>query len=206
MLPGDGTLVQIVDAAMAEAARLSGEWLLCRPGCTMCCLGPFPINQLDAERLRRGLEDLEARDPARAAAVRERTRLAYEKMAPDFPGDLRTGVIMSDDEAFAERYTDEPCPVLDPATGTCDLYAARPITCRTFGPPARYAGSDALGICELCYRDASDEQIAACQVHIDPDGLEFALLEELGREGETYVAFALMADETEPAARGSDGR
>ena len=40
---GDRELVQIVDAAMAEAARRSGSWLVCRLGCTQCCIGPFPI-------------------------------------------------------------------------------------------------------------------------------------------------------------------
>jgi hypothetical protein len=48
-------LVQIVDAALAEAARRSGSWLVCRPGCTQCCHGPFEISQLDAHRLRKGL-------------------------------------------------------------------------------------------------------------------------------------------------------
>ena len=33
---------------------------------------------------------------------------------------------------------DVPCPALDPETGGCDLYAARPITCRTFGLTLRY--------------------------------------------------------------------
>ena len=57
---GDRTLIQIVDAALAEAARKSGQWLVCRVGCTQCCIGPFPISQLDARRLRGGLAELEA--------------------------------------------------------------------------------------------------------------------------------------------------
>ena len=69
-MPGDDILIRIVDAAFAEAARRSGSWLLCRPGCTQCCLGEFPITQLDAARLRRGLAELETRDPERAARVR----------------------------------------------------------------------------------------------------------------------------------------
>jgi len=51
-MPTDDALIQIVDAALAEAARRSGPWLLCRPGCAQCCLGEFPITQLDAARLR----------------------------------------------------------------------------------------------------------------------------------------------------------
>ncbi len=67
---GDRKLVQIIDSALAEAARKSGEWLVCRPGCTQCCMGPFAINQLDAERLRHGLGELETRDPQRATKVK----------------------------------------------------------------------------------------------------------------------------------------
>src|SRR5258708_2886343 len=60
----DGALIQIVDAALADAARRSGEWLVCRPGCTQCCVGVFAINQLDAVRLRQGLAELEQTDAA----------------------------------------------------------------------------------------------------------------------------------------------
>lgn len=194
---GDRTLVQIVDAALAEAARKSGAWLVCRPGCTSCCIGPFPITQLDAMRLRAGMAQLEAHDPERAARVRERARDAVERLSPDFPGDPSTGVLddsAEGEERFETFAEDEPCPALDPTAGTCDLYAARPVTCRTFGP-AVSAGGEALGVCELCYRGATDAEIAACRVDPDPDGLENALLDELeettGRRGQTIVAFAL---------------
>jgi Fe-S-cluster containining protein len=197
-MPGDQALIQIVDAAMAEAARKSGAWLVCRPGCTDCCMGPFPITQLDAQRLREGLAELDRRDPRRAARVRERARQAVARILPDFPGDATTGVLGEDEEAeerFAALAEDGPCPVLDPATGTCDLYAARPITCRIFGPPVR-CGSEAVGVCELCFQGASDAEIAACEVEIDPQGLESRLSDELerttGARGQTVVAFALV--------------
>jgi Fe-S-cluster containining protein len=172
----DDALIQIVDAALAEAARLSGPWLLCRPGCAQCCLGEFPITQLDAARLRRGLADLQTREPGRAARVRHRVRASVARQAP-----------MADDD---------PCPALDPETGTCDLYAARPITCRAFGPPVRCESGD-LGVCDLCFDGASVAEIAACEVAFDPQGLEPALLRELeetaGVRGETTVALALSA-------------
>jgi Fe-S-cluster containining protein len=168
---GDAALIRIVDAALAEAARQSGPWLVCRPGCTQCCLGPFPINQLDAYRLRQGLSALDGSDPERAARVRERAR------------------------AYAGT-DDEPCAALDPATGHCDLYTARPLTCRTFGPPVR-CGSDAVGVCELCFSGATDDEIAACEVEIDPDGLESELLADreatTGVQEMTTVALALAS-------------
>src|SRR5262244_639187 len=89
----DRELVQIVDAALAEAARKSGEWLVCRKGCTQCCFGPFPISQLDVARLRQGLVDLEKNDPRRAAQVRERARQSWARLGPNFPGDQKTGIL-----------------------------------------------------------------------------------------------------------------
>jgi Fe-S-cluster containining protein len=196
-MPADWDLVQIVDAALAEATRKSGSWLECRLGCTECCMGPFPITQLDALRLRDGLADLEARDPARGARVRDRARESVARLSPEFPGDPATGVLdegQAAEERFATLADNEPCPVLDPETGACDLYAARPITCRAFGPALHHDSQD-VGVCELCYRGASDEEIAACAVEMDSDRLEDALLGELeaatGARGQTIVAFAL---------------
>src|ERR1700730_15761858 len=126
---GDRELIQIVDAALAEATRKSGGWLVCRLGCTQCCVGPFPISQLDARRLRAGLAELETRDPERGSRVRERARQSVALISSTFPGDPATGVLAEDEEAeerFATFADDEPCPALDPETGACDLYAARP--------------------------------------------------------------------------------
>jgi Fe-S-cluster containining protein len=197
---GDQKLVQIVDAALADAARRSGEWLVCRPGCTQCCSGVFAISQLDAERLRHGMRSLELSDSERAARVRHRARASVQRLSSDFPGDPSTGILATDDSAMA-RFTDfaddEPCPALDPATGRCDLYSARPMTCRTFGPPVRSGPEGGLGVCELCYHGASTEQIAACEMVPDPDELEPALIrvaeESTGIRGETIVAFCLAS-------------
>ncbi|MEJ5370019.1 MAG: YkgJ family cysteine cluster protein [Bryobacteraceae bacterium] len=193
----DRMLVRIVDQAMQEAERRSGEWLACRPGCTQCCLGTFPITQLDALRLRDGLKQLRETDPQRAERVLARAREAAERYRGRFPGDAETGVFTGSEEeqeAFHDSTGDDPCPALDPATGLCDLYAWRPITCRTFGPAVR-AGGEALGHCELCYEGATAEQIEACVVDFDPDGVEALALEELerasGERGRTLVAFAL---------------
>ena len=185
----DADLIQIVEAAMAEAARRSGAWLACRPGCHQCCIGPFAITQLDAIRLRAGLADLELLDPERAAGVRRRAQASVERLRLESPADP-VGHALDCDEA-AE---DESCPALDPATGTCDLYSARPVTCRTFGPAVRF-GAESVAVCELCYQGASDAEIAACEVAVDPENLEAELLRHLertGRTGDTVVAFALV--------------
>jgi len=198
MLPdGDQQLVQIVDAATADAARRAGAWLKCAPGCTQCCIGVFAISQLDAERLRAGLADLQRTDPDRAAAVLRRAREAVERLASDFPGDANSGILDPERaEAFDEFANDEPCPVLDPVTGFCDLYAARPMTCRVFGPPLRTG--EGLDVCELCFVGASVEAIAAAEVHLGCEEVEAALTHEAeaenGLRGETTVAWALVRD------------
>jgi Fe-S-cluster containining protein len=196
----DQKLIQIVDAALADAARRSGDWLVCRPGCTQCCIGVFPINQLDALRLRKGLVDLDRLAPQRAADIRMRARDAVARLAQDFPGNPVTGILheggLHEGEAeqrLSDFANDEPCPALDPATGTCELYAARPMTCRVFGPPVQSEGG--LGVCELCYHGASDAEIAACEMKPDPDDLEAALLRKLEKSGEarghTIIAYCL---------------
>ena len=191
-------LIQIVDAAVADAVRRSGEHLACRVGCTQCCTGVFAISQQDAARLRDGLNALASSDASRAQRIRARVAVSVARLEPHFPGDTFTGILAEDDtshtffdEEFAE---DEVCPVLDPATGACDLYGARPVLCRTFGPPMRDEDGN-LAACELCYTTATEEQIAACEV--DP---QIAAQEELSTSafnrknnvaGETIVAFAL---------------
>jgi Fe-S-cluster containining protein len=192
----DLALIQIVNTAFAAATRRSGDWLVCRSGCTQCCIGVFPINQLDAQRLQRGLSDLEKRAPGRANRVRERARNALSRLSPHFPGDPVTGILdegQDADERFSDFANHEPCPALDPETGSCELYESRPMTCRVFGPPVRT--EEGLGICELCYQGASDEEIAACEMKPDPDDLESALLKKVedsrGIRGDTIIAFCL---------------
>jgi Fe-S-cluster containining protein len=192
-LPGrDSQLIQILDAALADTARRSGDWLVCKPGCTQCCIGVFAIDQLDAARLEQGLRELVVNDPERAQAVIDRARWSVKRLSPEFPGDPATGLLDPEQEArFEDFANDEPCPALDPATGCCDLYGSRPMTCRVFGPPVR--SEEGLGVCELCYHGATEEQIAACEMPVP--GLEEELLDEFeqssGRHGQTLIAFVL---------------
>jgi len=194
----DRALIQIVDSALAETARRSGEWLVCRRGCTQCCIGVFRINQLDALRLRRGLAELAKRAPARAARVRRRARESMSRLLPVFPGAAKTGVLAEGDDAatgFSDFANDEPCPALDPETGNCELYESRPMTCRVFGPPVR--SEDGLGVCELCYHGASSEEISTCEMKPDPDDLGSALLKKIEdsteTRGDTIIAFCLAS-------------
>lgn len=193
----DRRLLEVIGEAMTEAARRAareggGSWLACRPGCTECCHGPFPINQLDARRLREGMAELAARDPERAAAVIERARAQLPVLREGFPGVPATGVLEEDEEAtepYFARHGSLPCPALDPETGRCDLYAHRPLTCRTFGPPVRI-GDSALPPCRLCFQGADAGTVEDCRVEPDPHGIEDLIVSRMGEE-ETLVAFAL---------------
>jgi len=197
--PGDQKLIQIVTAALADTVSRSGKWLACRPGCSQCCVGVFAINQLDALRLRHGLAETEKTDPERAARIRKRALDTVARLSPEYPGNPVTGLLdEAEDDEDCKKWDDfanhEPCPVLDPATGTCELYEFRPVICRTFGPPLMSEGD--LGVCDLCFNGATEAEIAACEMKPDPDNLEAALLEELekttGAQGETIIAFALV--------------
>lgn len=203
---GDCELVQIVDAALGDAGRRAGDWLACRPGCTQCCVGVFAINSLDAARLLDGLAALRRLDPARANRIVARAREAVVRLSPDFPGNAKTGVLgtsAEEERRFEEFANDEPCPVLDPETGLCELYESRPMTCRTFGPPVR--SEDGLAVCELCFQGASDEEIAACEMVADPDDLESRLVEQMERKtrrrGQTIIAWCVAKATTREAIR-----
>ena len=188
-------LFPIIDAALDSAAARSGPHLACRPGCHQCCIGVFAISPLDAAALRDGLAaaPLEIAERVRARALASRERL----LGAGFPGDPKTGVLFTEphhEEVFEEFANDEPCPVLDPATGTCDLYASRPVQYRTFGPPAR-DGEGHLTVCELCFTNAPPEEVARCEMDQSWRPLEDKLISEAESDeanaSPTLVAFAL---------------
>jgi len=133
-----------------------------------------------------------------------RTSESLARLAPLFPGNPASGILNEDYESsllFAGEAEDaigenEACPVLDPATGTCDLYTARPIVCRTFGPPMRTPEGD-LATCELCYITATTEEIAACELDPTIPAQEAASNQAFDAahhtHGETIIAYALRS-------------
>lgn len=190
----DRRLLDALDRGFAEIRRRAGPYLLCAPGCSECCFGPFPITRLDVRRLLSGLARA---DPSTAAAIVADARDAIETLRQGFPGDAGSGRLAPDTNAldrFFSRHARLPCPVLDKTTGTCRLWEDRPVACRTYGPPLAFTGAPAPH-CKLCFVHAPDETIEACRWAPDPDGLERAALRELGVEGgddwEMLIAHAL---------------
>jgi Fe-S-cluster containining protein len=201
----EAKLLQSIDASLADAAHRAGDFLACRIGCTQCCHGAFAINALDAARLREGMVNLRATNPALAAEIELRARAWLAEHGPSFPGNPETGALgtsEADQAQFEDFANDAACPALDPSTGRCDVYEWRPMTCRVFGPPVRAIdenGAEGLGHCELCFIGATPEQVAACEMPV-PHALEAELLEEIAAKSgsqidsqdETVVAFALL--------------
>lgn len=201
----DAELLRVLDDSFDEVRRRAGAWLACGPGCSECCIGPFPITRLDVRRLRRGLSDLSHHDPERAGRILDRSLRAVRTLADGYPGDRAGGRLSGDVDAldlFFERHGSLPCPVLDPATGRCELYAARPVSCRTYGPPLRFVGEDALP-CPLCFKEAPAVIVERCRFEPDPRGLEDATLSKMGvsagEDWETLIPFALLPDRDETA-------
>jgi len=112
----------------------------CCQGCSACCVGLFPITRLDALELQRGL----ARLPSlRQEAIRARARAQVTALESAYPNLQSKPALDSWDDgvidAMVERFSNVPCPALA-SDGTCDLYAFRPLTCRTMGIPTESDG------------------------------------------------------------------
>ena len=142
----------------------------------------LPLISWTRSDCEKGWQNLKTRDADRAARIRQRALDAVARLSEDYPGDPVTGIFDEDDtDEAAKRWDDfrnaEPCPVLDPLTGTCELYESRPVICRTFGPALKTDGD--LGHCELCFVGATEEEVIASEMNPDPENLEAALLDEL---------------------------
>lgn len=190
----DTALLQEYDLAWGEARQRAGSHLVCGPGCSQCCHGLFPITALDAWRLRRGLDQLARENPEAAAVIRQRAEASWSQVEGEFPGDPGNGFFNTAGRIqtrFLSRFDALPCPVLDPETGTCGLYDARPLSCRSYGPPVQI-GNQKLPPCKLCFTEADRQEIERCRVEPDPDDLEGAVLAWFRNPtGETLISAAL---------------
>ena len=97
-----------IRARVEDIASAHGAWP-CRKGCDECChrLASVPIVTREEWLLIAG--ELARLDPATADAIRERIQKSADASRP---------VV---------------CPILDRDSGTCLVYDARPIACRSYG-------------------------------------------------------------------------
>jgi hypothetical protein len=125
-----------LDAWAEQASALHGERLECRRGCDDCCrrhLSLFPVEAVALGRAAAALSSPEREELARHLA--------------DWDG------------RYGEKAGDAPCPLL--REGSCLLYEARPVLCRTHGFPllARPSGdpdSGEEGSLSWCFRNFRD--------------------------------------------------
>ena len=141
------------------------------------------------------MAELELRDASQAAAIRERADSWIAAHAAEFPGDPITGILgtsEAEEERFEEFANEAACPALDPDSGRCLVYAARPITCRVFGPPVRNEGGG-LGHCELCFQGAPTATVVACEMILPQEQLDAAEA-AMNDERMSVVAWALARE------------
>jgi len=138
-------IVAAVDAEFARNRELHGDKIRCKPGCTECCHQIFPITEIEAAVISRGLQALDAQ--ARAA-LEQRARVYIEERLL--------------------RGTKIPCPALE--QGVCSLYSFRPLMCHKFGMPLYNPEKpDRILACELNFKDGEeieDRQLIQIQTGI----------------------------------------
>lgn len=126
-------ILRELDAWQAAARTAHPGVIPCGRGCSACCHGPFDISVADAAVVAAAIAAL-PEATRRPILVRAAAQLdQMQSLAPDFdhPWDVST----LGEEAFdalCEALADEPCPCLDD-TGSCAIYAARPMVCRIMG-------------------------------------------------------------------------
>jgi Fe-S-cluster containining protein len=151
--------------------------LQCESGCTACCHRKVACTITEAIGIAAGLDDREDEERGRIQAA---ARLLHARTATlDEAGRIRTGL---------------PCALL--ANGKCDIYGARPISCR-----ATYSFDRAA--CETRYfRFGFDSQIPHHDLMIEAHGQMLLgygrALDRLGLDGgivELNSALAIIADD-----------
>lgn len=98
-----------IDARVHSIRQGQPEWL-CGKGCDNCCKRLADIPQLTAGEWALLQEGLTALPPAQLDLIA--TRINALGHSPARP---------------------VTCPLLDPASGACPVYAQRPVACRTYG-------------------------------------------------------------------------
>ncbi|HMM34530.1 MAG TPA: YkgJ family cysteine cluster protein, partial [Thermoanaerobaculia bacterium] len=178
------------------STRTSPGEVACRAGCFGCCIGLFEISLAEAVLVRSGGAPLP--DGVRADVLSRARRIVAES-ARAFPGDAERGLLDPDrteaaDDAYFEVVADRACPMLELPSGRCRIYAARPITCRTYGFAWAKDGAIIHPPCGLNLPGAPAERQLRASIdigRIDEAGdVAAAIAEDLGREAEVESTIA----------------
>lgn len=104
-----------VDAQVSQITAGQPDAFACRPGCESCCLVSLTLSTVEAAAVVRGLEAEGASDDDYRASLRQRLASGHKTVEAESPR----------------------CVLLD-GNGRCQLYASRPLVCRTQGLALRY--------------------------------------------------------------------
>ncbi len=145
------TLTVLDDAidARVSATRAAHPSWPCQRGCDLCCRSLPHLPTITRAEWRRVEHALGLLPTATRQQIEERTQ-----QAP------RSGPLT--------------CPMLDPSTGACLVYAARPIACRTYG---YYTERDAGLHCSIITRELEDRGATADVVWGNGEAVARALRE-----------------------------
>ena len=122
-------LLEKVDAFTARAVSAQQQWLVCRRGCDRCCLTGRTAWAVEGAHISAWL------------AAMDRSRVAELRSRRDDP----------------RVVAGERCVFLD-SDGSCAVYRARPILCRTHGSAVTSSDSG-LVHCELNFSGLSGERL-----------------------------------------------
>lgn len=144
---------------LASLARKTDDWferanaallsqVPCRAGCSHCCIGPFPITQLDVGLLQEGLKSL---SPDQRERIERRASEQVSALEAAYPRLRRSRYLDRWPDTDIDRVVSDfhryPCPALS-EDGLCTLYESRPLTCRSMGLPTEEGGM-VTGACEV---------------------------------------------------------
>jgi len=129
------SLLQEVDQWFAGCVQRHESSITCARGCSSCCRGLFDITLLDALYLRSGFNQLseDIQDSIRLKAGAQLEPLTARWPIFTAPWLLNPIPEIEWDDMMPED-DETPCPLLS-ETGTCLVYAHRPMTCRLNGIP-----------------------------------------------------------------------
>lgn len=115
--------------AFFDTASEADPGIACASGCAACCRAELSVNGIEAHSITGAL---------RALPQQVREQMSRRARGPGDAGSA--GSANSGTDAGAESVSDAPgyCVMLDPSTLRCDIYASRPLVCRSQGLALAY--------------------------------------------------------------------
>ena len=142
------SLTQQTDQWFARACSALLSQIPCSPGCSHCCIGPFPITLLDVRLLQEGLSRLPTDQKER---IEQCAREQVSAMGAGYPKLTESPYLDRWPDTEIDRLVHDfhrsPCPALG-EDGRCEVYKYRPLACRSMGIPTEEAGVIS-GACDI---------------------------------------------------------